>query len=90
MADKKRVHFKKLYKVSHKLPPVYCYLCGKPITKPKDLTVDHEPPRSRQKELGESNLYPACARCNHRKGALSLEEYRQWLALETKRTGQQK
>lgn len=84
--DEKK-HFKTLYKVSHKLPPVYCYICHKPITKQKDLTIDHEPPKSRQKELGDSKLYPCCRSCNNRKGALTLEEYKAWLVLEAKRNG---
>lgn len=82
--------FKQLYKVSHKLPPVYCYICHKPITKQKDLTMDHEPPRSRQSELGPSKLYPCCSKCNHQKGALTLQEYKLWLELEMKRNGRQK
>lgn len=85
MANRK--DFKLLYKVSHKLPPVYCYICHKPITKQKDLTIDHEPPKSRQKELGQSNLYPCCKKCNNQKGALTLKEYKQWLELEQKRNG---
>lgn len=83
----KKTSFKELYKVSHSLPPVYCYICHKPITEQKDLTVDHEPPRSRQDEYGASNLYPCCAKCNHQKGALTLAEYKQWLILEHKRNG---
>ena len=89
MKDERNL-FKSIYKISHKLPPVYCYICHKPITKQKDLTIDHEPPRSRQEELGHSNLYPCCAKCNHQKGSLTLEEYKQWLVLERKRNGNQK
>lgn len=85
MANRK--DFKLLYKVSHKLPPVYCYICHKPITKQKDLTIDHEPPKSRQKELGQSNLYPCCKKCNNQKGSLTLKEYKLWLELEQKRNG---
>ena len=88
MANRK--DFKLLYKVSHKLPPVYCYICHKPITKQKDLTIDHEPPKSRQKELGQSNLYPCCKKCNNQKGSLTLKEYKQWLELEQKRNGHDK
>lgn len=64
-----------------------CYICGLLIETKEDLTVDHEPPKSRQDELGASKLYPACKRCNHKKGALTLEEYKQWLKLENKRNG---
>ena len=79
--------FKDLYHASIKIETVYCYICNKLITKQKDFTIDHEPPKSRQKELGESQLYPCCKKCNHQKGALTLDEYRQWLALEQKRNG---
>lgn len=88
MANRK--DFKLLYKVSHKLPPVYCYICHKPITKQKDLTIDHEPPKSRQKELGQSNLYPCCKKYNNQKGSLTLKEYKQWMELEQKRNGHAK
>lgn len=79
--------FKKLYKISYKHDYVYCYICNKKITNPNELTADHEPPKSRQKELGTSKLYPCCAKCNHLKGSLTLEEYKQWLLLEAKRNG---
>lgn len=81
-------HFKKLYRISYELPTVYCYICHKPITKQKDLTADHEPPKSRQKELGPSTLYPCCRVCNCDKGALTLEEYRLYLQLKAKKNGQ--
>lgn len=90
MAEPTKHEFRKICEAQIKMETAYCYLCGKPITKLKDLTVDHEPPRSRQKELGKSNLYPCCAKCNHQKGALTLEEYKQWLVLERKRNGNQK
>ena len=52
-------------------------------------TLEHEPPRSRQKELGvESRAYIVCAQCNHQKGALTLPEYKEWLRLEAIRNGQ--
>ena len=85
--SKEKLEFKKLYKISHKKDFVYCYICNKKITNPNELTVDHEPPKSRQKELGDSKLYPCCRRCNNRKGALTLEEYKKWLLLEAKRNG---
>lgn len=51
-------------------------------------TVEHEPPLSRQKELNKkSETYYVCADCNHKKGALTLPEYREWLRLETIRNG---
>lgn len=54
-------------------------------------TVEHEPPRSRAKELGvEPQTYLTCARCNNEKGALTLEEYNQWKRLELIRNGNTK
>lgn len=84
--DKKQ--FKDLYRKSIKIETVYCCICGLPIKKIKDFTIEHEPPRSRQDELGESQLYPSHAKCNHRKGSLTMDEYRLWLELERKRNGE--
>lgn len=51
-------------------------------------TIEHEPPRSRAKELGvKPHTYLVCARCNNEKGALTLEEYNQWKRLELIRNG---
>lgn len=85
--SKEKLVFKKMYKISYKKDYVYCYICNKKITNPNDLTADHEPPKSRQKELGTSKLYPCCQHCNNKKGALTYDEYKQWLALERKRHG---
>ena len=83
--DKKQ--FKDLYRHTIKIETVYCCICGKPIKKLNEFSIEHEPPQSRQKELGESKLYPSHATCNHKKGALTLEEYKLWLELELKRNG---
>lgn len=86
MADRK--DFKLLYKVSHKLPPVYCYICHKPITKQKDLTIDHVQPRSRQGRDDPSNWEIAHKTpCNSHKGALNYEEYYLFNALDRVRKG---
>ena len=82
--------FRLIYRQQFKKIEVYCYLCGKLIKKQDDLTADHEPPKSRQAELGKSELYPCCKRCNHLKGSLTVEEFRQWLLLEARRNGNQK
>ncbi len=82
------VKFRNKYKQSYKWETVYCYICGTAITDKRDYTLDHEPPKSRQTELGASQLFPCCKKCNHEKGALTLSEYRQWLELERKRNGQ--
>lgn len=76
--------WRKLYKESMSFVCPYCQKLV-PIT---EATVEHEPPQSRQKELKEkSQTYIVCAKCNHEKGALTLEEYREWLRLEQIRNG---
>ena len=79
--------FKDLYRASIKIETVYCCLCGKPILKEKELSLEHKMPRSRggSDELGNWGI--AHKTCNQQKGALTLDEYRQWLALEQKRNG---
>ncbi len=79
--------FKNLYRMSIKIETVYCCLCGKPILKEKELSLEHKLPRSRggADELGNWGISHKA--CNQQKGALTLEEYRQWLALEQKRNG---
>ena len=76
--------WKKLYgsQVSFVCP--YC-LKRVPLS---ESTLEHEPPKSRQQELQtKSETYLVCASCNHKKGALTLDEYREWLHLETIRNG---
>lgn len=46
-----------------------------------EATVEHEPPVSRKKELGPSKKYLVCKKCNHEKGALTLQEYIEWKRL---------
>lgn len=53
----------------------------------KEATVEHEPPKSRQKDLGKSKLYLVCAKCNNEKGALTADEYKVWKYLEIIRHG---
>ena len=84
--DKKQ--FKDLYRMSIKLKTVYCCICGKPILKAKDITIEHKQPLSRGGANDETNWGCAHAKCNHRKGSLTMEEYRLWLELEMKRNGQ--
>ncbi|MFQ6704281.1 MAG: hypothetical protein ACLRFP_04350, partial [Alphaproteobacteria bacterium] len=79
--------WKKLYGLSVNFVCPYC-LKTVPLSQ---STVEHEPPKSRQRELGvASQTYIVCAKCNHKKGALTLEEYREWLRLERIRNGQQR
>lgn len=83
--DKKQ--FKDLYRKSIKIETVYCCICGKPIKKINDLTIEHKMPLSRGGANDESNWGASHAKCNHTKGSLTMDEYRQWLELETKRNG---
>ena len=41
-------------------------------------TIEHEPPRSRQRVLGASRTLLACEKCNNQKGALTADEYNLW------------
>lgn len=55
-----------------------------------EATKEHEPPQSRQKECGESKVYLVCRKCNNEKGALTLEEYKEWKRLNNIRNGYSK
>lgn len=65
---------------------IVCPYCLK-IVPVKEATVEHEPPRSRQEELGPSRMYLVCEECNHEKGALTADEYKVWKYLEYIRNG---
>lgn len=60
-----------------------CFYCGILLCRfaPKEhlATMDHVLPRSRGGAGDASNLNAACAPCNTRKGAKTLEEYRDYL-----------
>lgn len=75
--------WKKLYLQQHFFTCPYC-LKELPLT---EATREHEPPKSRQKELGKSEIIIACKHCNHEKGALSAAEYAEWKRLEFIRCG---
>ena len=66
--------WRKLYSAQIEFTCPYC-LQQFPIIK---ATKEHEPPLSRQKELGASCILLACKKCNNEKGALSAEEYKRW------------
>lgn len=76
--------WRKLYDAS---VAIICPYCLKPILNPADLSVEHEPPKSRQSELGDSKKIYACKKCNNEKGALTAEEYAEWKRLEFIRNG---
>ncbi len=62
-----------------------CYLCGRLVVawKAEDgtslphnaATLDHVVPIARGGNSSDSNLRTACAECNNRKGALTVEEF---------------
>ena len=52
-----------------------------------EASIEHEPPKSRQKELGKSQTFYVCKDCNHEKGALTAQEYAEWKRLEFIRNG---
>lgn len=75
--------WKKLYGMSINFTCPYCQQQF-PFS---ESTIEHEPPKSRQKELGESVKILACKKCNNQKGALTAEEYAEWKRLEFIRNG---
>lgn len=78
--------WKNLYKGTMSFVCPYCLK----IIPLSEGTTEHEPPRSRQKELGVSKTYLACKKCNNEKGALTVEEYKQWKILNNMRNGIQR
>lgn len=75
--------WKRLYQMGATFLCPYC-LKQKPID---EATAEHEPPQSRQEELGKSKVIVACKKCNNEKGALTMEEYKEWKRLELIRNG---
>jgi len=65
---------------------IVCPYCLKPMS-PKEMTRDHVIPKSRGGKTEESNIIIVCKRCNQEKGALTLEEYKEWKRLNTIRNG---
>lgn len=79
--------FKKICEMHIRMETAYCCLCGKPIYRIKDYNIEHLTPRSRGGKDDISNWQICHKTCNAKKGALTLEEYKQWLLLEAKRNG---
>lgn len=82
-----RKQWKALYREQIKLGKCYCYLCGQPIESDKDFNLDHCVPLSRGGQNEQSNWRPTHKECNSTKGALTYEEYIEWMRLEKLRTG---
>lgn len=51
-----------------------CAYCGKPLT--SRFALDHVVPLRFGGEDSITNIMPACIQCNHRKGVLSVEQFR--------------
>jgi len=75
--------WKKLYGIS---ATFVCPYCLKTIPL-EEATIEHEPPKSRQRELGPSSTFYACKECNREKGALTAQEYAEWKRLNFIRCG---
>jgi hypothetical protein len=61
----------------------HCWYCGCKLTTGKtarnEFCVDHQIPRARGGTSSPDNLVPCCRRCNSRKGARTVKEYRRFL-----------
>ena len=55
-----------------------CWYCGT-LPEPDRLTVDHAKPKSLGGKNYDSNLLPACERCNNLKGNLTVSEFRKYV-----------
>ena len=83
----KRRQWNKLFEIHTQ---IVCAYCLRPIESRSQITIDHEPPLSRQRELGRSKTVYACRKCNHQKGSLTADEYIEWKRLESIRNGVQR
>lgn len=90
MVEISKRKFKKLCEMQIKMQIAYCCLCNKPVYKIKDYNVEHIMPTSRGGQNDPSNWRIAHKKCNSEKGALTFEEYKLWLKLESKRHGHSK
>lgn len=79
----KTKRWKKLYGHTVSFVCPYC-LKSFPLTQ---ATRDHVVPKSRGGSNDPSNIALSCAECNQEKGALTLDEYREWKRLELMRNG---
>lgn len=79
--------WRNIYSRKIALKQCYCILCGKPILKQKELSLEHLQPLSRNGQDNPSNWYPAHKSENFEKGSLTYEEYKQWKHLELIRNG---
>lgn len=87
MKEISKKQFKNLYRMQMKCSTVYCCLCGKPILKEKDFSIEHCQPLSRKGADDASNWSVAHKSCNSKKGSLTMSEWKLWQELERKRHG---
>lgn len=85
--DISKKHWKDLYREQIKIGQCYCYLCGKKIKSEEEFSIDHSTPLCRMGENSSNNWRPSHKSCNNLKGALTYEEYREWIRLENIRNG---
>lgn len=57
-----------VYAVLCQADALTCALCGEPITKRHEISVDHIVPKSKGGATDYHNFQPAHARCNNKKG----------------------
>ena len=56
----------------------HCCYCGKPLSR-TDFSREHVLPKSRGGSNKKVNKLPCCKPCNNEKGAMTLDEYMNWL-----------
>lgn len=67
------------YRVVLRQHGMHCYLCDAGIESLDDLDFDHMVPLTRGGDHSYANIRPAHARCNRRKHAKTVEEYREYV-----------
>lgn len=87
MTEVNKKQFKKICELQVKTETAYCCLCGKLIKKKDEYNIEHLQPLSRQGKDSIENWRIAHKACNSKKGALTFEEWKLWLVLESKRNG---
>lgn len=53
----------------------HCWYCGKKVSSPEELTIDHIFPRSKGGDNSVDNIYLVCKNCNSSKGNKDIIEW---------------
>lgn len=69
---------KRQYLALMKHNALYCYLCGQLILREKDFSFDHVVSRAAGGKETPENMLPSHKKCNNEKGAMTLEQYREY------------